>query len=79
METAFRESFIKKLSELGESIPKFAARAGVSKDMLHALHQRKTKNPNVLDAYRIAVAFGCSVEDMLGISGRKKKSMKTPI
>jgi transcriptional regulator with XRE-family HTH domain len=58
----FREAFITYVKRSNLNLARVARETGVSKHLLNALHQRKTKTPNVVDAIRIARHADMSVE-----------------
>lgn len=78
MRELFRESFIRHVQAYGVSIPEVARATGVSKHMLHALHQRKTVVPNVHDATLVAKFFGKTIEEFMEIPGAGKVQDRLP-
>lgn len=68
--TGFREAFIAAYERSGMTIPEIAQGAGVSKDILNKLKQRRVSAPNVMDAIKIAHFFGMSIEAFIGLTER---------
>lgn len=66
LKEAFREALIAHIKTYRVSVTEVARGAGVSKEALYALTQRKTVVPGVDFALSISTYFGKSIEEFIG-------------
>lgn len=65
MTKRFRQAFIERLEQTGETVAQVARGAGVSVEQLKKVRQRDTASTNVDDAVQIAHYFGLSLDEFL--------------
>lgn len=66
MSVSFRESFLAHLDASGISVTDVAKGAGVSREALYKLKQRRVESTNAEDAVKVARFFGKSLEEFMG-------------
>lgn len=68
LKEAFREALIAHIKTYRVSQAELARKAGVSKEALYALTQRKTVVPGVDFALAVSAVFGKTIEEFIGFT-----------
>ena len=66
MAKRFRQAFIDRLNQTGETVAQVARATGVSVEQLKKMRQRESASTNVDDGLKIAHHFGLSLDEFLG-------------